>query len=732
MGLTSRNLSVSPKLNLMLLFNSVYGTPWLTEKFFGPDGPNRIKRIALRSNTRDSWLYESSGFGTATYLADGFAKESLLASGEPSTRHRYCHVFLNGLYWGVYDATERPESHWAETTFGGEDEDYDVLDLCCGNQLESGDFTEWQQLLAAAQAGFASDAAYQAIQGNTPDGTRNPALKRLLGVDSFIGFAVNGYYHASVDWPGNFFVVYDNVADRTLGWRFVTWDTDLGMPNLDVNANKVTPPEGFGNFWWQNSPGTVDVGLRQNAEYRLRLADRVYHEFFHKGAYVVATNLARWQRLRDLIQPGLYAESARWGDYRAGGLRTVQDHWLPRVNGAAANAWFNGRNASVIAQLRAAGLYPSIDPPEFSQFGGNVPAGFQLVLTNVNASGSVYFTIDGSDPRSSGGAPAPGSMVYTQAFALTSPTLVRARARSGATWSALNQAQFYPPLDLSRLQLSEIMYNPPKFGGVDGDEIEFIELKNAGTNALELTGASFIHGLTFSFTNETVLAPGQFFVLGRNATQFAARYPGAPLNGIYTGKLDNSGETIALAAALGAPVFSVTYNNAAPWPAEADNSGLSLQRMNFATDATNALAWIAAPPTPGRPLPAEWMDIDGDGMPDGWEIAHNVTDPNDDADGDGLTNLEEFLAGTDPRDGDDRLRLQAVVDASNPGLSIVLGFAARSNKTYSIVYRHSAGSGTWTNFMKMGAQPTNRFVTVTNVSPSNSSVFFRLVTPRLP
>lgn len=50
-------------------------------------------------------------------------------------------------------------------------------------------------------------------------------------------------------------------------------------------------------------------------------------------------------------------------------------------------------------------------------------------------------------------------------------------------------------------------------------------------------------------------------------------------------------------------------------------------------------------------------DSDGDGMPDGWEVMHgfNPNDPADayeDADGDGLTNLEEYLLGTDPNNPD--------------------------------------------------------------------------------
>jgi len=123
------------------------------------------------------------------------------------------------------------------------------------------------------------------------------------------------------------------------------------------------------------------------------------------------------------------------------------------------------------------------------------------------------------------------------------------------------------------------MYNPPGVGATAGDEFEFLELKNAGTNAIDLSGAAF-NGINFTFTNGTRLAPGQFFLLGRNATTLGARYPGVVVNGIYTGRLDNSGETITLLHPLGTKILSVDYKDSGKWPITPDGFGFSLVPKN--------------------------------------------------------------------------------------------------------------------------------------------------------
>ena len=164
------------------------------------------------------------------------------------------------------------------------------------------------------------------------------------------------------------------------------------------------------------------------------------------------------------------------------------------------------------------------DGGERGRFG--VPAGFALTITNPNVAGTLYFTITGADPRSPGGNIAPTALVYSAPVVMNSPTLVCARVLSGGQWSALVEAVFYPPQDLSALSLTEIMYHPAPVGGTNGDEFEFIELKNRGADELNLSGLAFTSGITFTFTNGTMLAPDGFFVLVRNPEQFTNRYPG--------------------------------------------------------------------------------------------------------------------------------------------------------------------------------------------------------------
>jgi hypothetical protein len=166
--------------------------------------------------------------------------------------------------------------------------------------------------------------------------------------------------------------------------------------------------------------------------------------------------------------------------------------------------------------------------------------------------------------------------LYADPISVISPTRVRARVTSAGQWSALVEAVFYPPQDLTQLVLTEVMYNPPSIGSTNGGEFEFVELKNTGEQPLDLSGLAFSRGIAFEFPLGSQLLPGEFAVLCVNASAFAAKYPGVPVAGVFAGRLDDSGETLVLSAPSGAEVIRMEYSDRAPWPVTADGLGFSL------------------------------------------------------------------------------------------------------------------------------------------------------------
>ncbi|MEK0452066.1 MAG: hypothetical protein RL088_4334 [Verrucomicrobiota bacterium] len=387
---------------------------------------------------------------------------------------------------------------------------------------------------------------------------------------------------------------------------------------------------------------------------------------------------------------------------------TTSTAWA--TNLATLKTWLQDRGAAFDAQFTAPAVFP--------QNGGAVPAGFSLTMSA--STGTIYYTTNGSDPRAVGGGVA--GTAYTGPVPIAATTTVFARVLNGTAWSGTTIATFYPPQDLQTLRVTEIYYNPPGAGAVDGDEFEFLELQNTGLVTLDLGGLSF-GGITYTFPAGTSLAPGAFYLLARNQTQLASRFPGVTANGIYTGKLDNNGELLSLVQG-GAAVWSFNYGDTGPWPIQPDNGGASLQRPDTAAIGYDSATWAAAVPTPGAALSV--ADIDGDGLPDYFETQHSVTDANGDADGDGATNLAEFNAGTNPRDNASVFKLTA--SSTTETGTLALDFTAVAARSYTVQYRDSLATGTWEKYYDVPAGPNTRSELIT-VPMNTTARFFRIITP---
>jgi len=92
-------------------------------------------------------------------------------------------------------------------------------------------------------------------------------------------------------------------------------------------------------------------------------------------------------------------------------------------------------------------------------------------------------------------------------------------------------------------------------------------------------------------------------------------------------------------------------------------------------------------------------DLNGNGLPDAWELRYFGANhppgsgPNDDPDGDGLTNLEEFRAGTNPLDASSGLRLVAT---RQDAFTVLLDFPTIGGKSYRLESTDDLSGNPWT------------------------------------
>lgn len=730
-GYSSRYHYFTSKHSFHLNFRARYGPSRLRFPLFPDTSVTNFDQIVLRGCSTDSYPAKDIHVSRwdsrrATYIRDQWMRDAMRDLGHPSSHGRYVHLWLNGLYWGLYNVAELLGNGWAADYFGGDEEDYDVIkDFFV---IDDGDAAAWNQLETLVAPGVTTEAVYQRIQGNNADGTRNTNYPVYIDLPAYVDYILLHINAAADDWPDNNWWSCRRRGPDSEGFQFAPWDQEISNYSLTSiytdygqRFEEVNSPDRAGYFYDR---------LRQYGNFRQLFMDRVWFAVTGNGPLAPGPSAARWLARQGEIDRAIIAETARWGD--SGHVpASTRANWLNEMQWVA-NFWASNQ-VRAIQRFRNVNLWPLLGPPAFSQPGGYFASNATLTITHTNPAGTIWFTLDGKDPRGANASPSATAQPYAGQINLTASTQVRARVTDGTNWSPPISANFLPVGVLTNLVLTEVYYNPPGEPGTDGDAFEFVELQNRGSFALDVSGVHFTSGIGFAFTNGSVISTGAFVVLGREAAGFAARFPGVSLFGLYGSKLDNGGETISLADALGGTLFSLTYDDTAPWPLSADGFGDSLQRVRFRGDANDAAQWVASPPTPGTA--SLLLDRDGDGLPDTWEVAQGL-DPDDangdngangDPDQDTRTNLQEYLSGSEATNFLSVLRIESV--AATPGATFA--FRASSNKTYTVQYTSGLGRVAWSNLLHYPARLTNRLEIVVD-APGSGTRFYRVVTPRQP
>ncbi|MFP6692073.1 MAG: CotH kinase family protein, partial [Pirellulales bacterium] len=581
-----RNFSATKKKSFRVKFKSEYGPSKLNFPFFGDEATDQFDTITFRMEANDGWQW--GGSSNRQYARDQFGRESQLAIGQPASHGRRMHLYVNGVYWGVYNPVERPDHSFGATYFGGDKDDWDIRNH---GGVVAGTTAAWNTMIGLTQdvdnaaAGAAAQAAFQKLQGNNPDGGSNPAFEDYLDVDNLADYLIINWYLGNEDWPHNNYYTGRLRGAESSGFKFFMWDAEWGMfLRSNINTNRT------GNF---NGVAAPHGNLKDNADYRLMFADHVQKAFYEPGGafYVDPNNptwdpahpdrnvpAARYVSIVENLESPLVAESARWGDQHQATPYTVQESWAPTRDNII-NNWFPYRTEVMKSQFRGAGLYPSFDAPLYQVNGsanhGGVIDTADTISFDTTIAGTIYYTLDGSDPRSVSGTTAPGALTYSNGFSLANASLISARLlTTDGEWSALTQARFFvdPLATIGDLAIEEVHYNPafptadeiaaqqaldPGFdpANVAANDYEFIEVSNVSGHTVNLFGTQLRQvdgeGVDFTF-GDTTLDDGQRIVVVNDPAAFEARYgTGINVAGVWTGNLSNGGETVTLSAYSG-------------------------------------------------------------------------------------------------------------------------------------------------------------------------------------
>lgn len=547
----------SYKLSFRLTFRGNYGGK-LDYPLFGPEGAQTFDTIVLDSRPQNSWVHpDKTQRQRGEYVRDQISSDTQIAMGGYACRGRPLHVYLNGLYWGLYWMHERPDDSFAASYLGGEKEDYDVIKH------------DYQHVINGSNEDYIALFALSASSPNAVTAFNNLAAK--LDVADFIDYLLANFYLGNGDWDAKNWYATRNRFDPAGRWRWHMWDGEHVMDDGTMAASNVTT----------KNNSMAPTGLHQkwiaNAEYRMLFADRVHKHFFHDGALTPSAFAALFTNRTSQIDRAIVGESARWGDNRNAIPYTRNIEWVNECN-RLLTTFIPTRRDVVLAQFtgKSPAWYPNITAPDFyidqtPQYGGDAAAG--SLLTISTAGSAVWYTLDGSDPRLPGGAVNTACAAqYAAGIPLSASVLVKARARTGGgAWSALAEAVYNVGPIRQTLRVTELMYHPIH------SNLEFIELKNIGTETLNLSRVQFTQGIQHTFSDVSV-APGGFLLLVKDKPAFEAYYTslpsGTPVVQWTSGSLDNAGENLTFIDALGRVIQSFTYKDS--WYPLTDGKGFSL------------------------------------------------------------------------------------------------------------------------------------------------------------
>ena len=348
-GGNSRNPQNTPKHSFRVSFRKEYGAGKLRfDLFEEEDAVTHFDHLILRAGYNYTWLKNGSASmypqniiqrTQAQYILDSWAKEVHHAMGNLITHRRFAHLYINGLYWGLYELCEKINDNFASDYLGGIDEDYDVVDV---SDMIDGNRQAYEEMykIVMKVGSKEQDSYYQQLTDRS-----------LLDLSNFCDYMLVNWYIGNDDWDHNNWRCLRSRVDPGTGFRYLVWDAETAFK--DVEYNKVTAVKG--------DPTQMMKVLKKNPDFRRLMQERIEMHLTDDGILTPERAAALYETLANEIDLAIIGESARWGDYRkstgeTNDTYTRNDHWLVRKQ-ELLDDYFPRRTDILLSQLEAYGLY---------------------------------------------------------------------------------------------------------------------------------------------------------------------------------------------------------------------------------------------------------------------------------------------------------------------------------------------------------------------------------------
>ncbi len=334
----------NPKHSFRLVFKEQYGPKTLKYPVFGADEPQKFDQLVLRCHFGNAWQHwDGNNRNQAQYTRDVWARRMQRNISGIGANALYVHLFLNGMYWGVYNIAERIDDQYGKNYLGGQKTDIDVVKLeeDGGYHIEAAEGTldAWKLMTETVGRAASDAAAYE-------------QLDTLLDIDQFIDYMLINQYDGNTDWDHhNWYAVRRRGTDSE-GFKFLCWDSEIIFEN--VNENNLSKNNG------SEFPTGIFHSLLSNENFARRYQRRAKELLTNDGLLGQQSVVELWDSLYHTIDKALYAEAARWGDYRRdvhpwqsrGQLYTVDNQFMNERN-RLLNQYFPYRTEKVLNNILA-------------------------------------------------------------------------------------------------------------------------------------------------------------------------------------------------------------------------------------------------------------------------------------------------------------------------------------------------------------------------------------------